>query len=736
MRSRSGWLVPAAIVAAAFAVRLIMLLQTRNLPIYYQPLLDAGFFHQWAEFKRSVTWGEAAPAFREPAYAYFVALVYTVFRESLSILRVIQCLLGSASVLLLYAATRKIYGRLAATVAAVVLALFSPAIFFSSEINETTLAVFLVIASAYALTRAGKGLPFFNASLSGLLAGAAFLTRFVSVVALPAWILHLLLSREPRLRKATLMLLVGFAIVPLCYHVLLLKTDQRAYFPLRTSWHALIGSGTTGGVTLEPEFEISLGGSRGAYRATASTNRIEGRRDMLRFAIIESPEIESETDAYRHWGDRAAEDLASDPAGYFGVFLKKLGVFWGPANPPSNLDMRYVADFSFLLKNRLFSFAVVAALGLLGLVAGVRRTSLGFALYALCLPLVASVYLVSDIEKMLIVPFLAMFAGVAFAAIAKSIRRRKTMKAIGLVVAGIVLIAVFHQLPGRELDRARNLVVAGDAYADAGIFDRAERLYGEAIGLSPGLADASISMAALYAGAGKSSQALEVLDRAILKSKDPQLRVQRAELLLMAGKPEEAMAGLRSLEKSYPYETRLHQLMGHVLLGTDAVEEAAVELQKELDYVGRGFITLSLMGDAAFRLGDYQHAASSLEEALAINPYSVPAASRLADTYSKTGQYPRACDVLGRILTVDPGNIPLRFKLGVCLYRADRPTDALMHFKELLKFDPTNADIALNMGTAYAAMDSVEKAIEMWEHALAIDPENEIARDNLRAARE
>jgi tetratricopeptide (TPR) repeat protein len=85
---------------------------------------------------------------------------------------------------------------------------------------------------------------------------------------------------------------------------------------------------------------------------------------------------------------------------------------------------------------------------------------------------------------------------------------------------------------------------------------------------------------------------------------------------------------------------------------------------------------------------------------------------------------------------VDPGNLPLRFKLGVFLYKADRPADALMHFKELLKFDPTNSDIALNMGTAYAAMDSVDRAIEMWERALALDPDNEIARENLRTARE
>jgi hypothetical protein len=40
------------------------------------------------------------------------------------------------------------------------------------------------------------------------------------------------------------------------------------------------------------------------------------------------------------------------------------------------------------------------------------------------------------------------------------------------------------------------------------------------------------------------------------------------------------------------------------------------------------------------------------------------------------------------------------------------------------------------MGTVYAEMDSLDRAIEMWEHALVLDPNNEMARENLRTARE
>jgi hypothetical protein len=33
-------------------------------------------------------------------------------------------------------------------------------------------------------------------------------------------------------------------------------------------------------------------------------------------------------------------------------------------------------------------------------------------------------------------------------------------------------------------------------------------------------------------------------------------------------------------------------------------------------------------------------------------------------------------------------------------------------------------------------MDSLDRAVEVWERALVLDPQNEMARQNLRTARE
>jgi tetratricopeptide (TPR) repeat protein len=166
------------------------------------------------------------------------------------------------------------------------------------------------------------------------------------------------------------------------------------------------------------------------------------------------------------------------------------------------------------------------------------------------------------------------------------------------------------------------------------------------------------------------------------------------------------------------------------------MQEAAEQLEQEVEVVGPGFITLSALGRAELALERYEEAASHLEAAMGLNPYNSPIAMQLADAYTRLGYHIKACDILSRILAIDPGNMPLRFKFANCLYRAERYVDALSHFKDLHKFDPANADFLLNMGTVYAAMDSLDRAIEVWEKALVLDPQNEMARDNLRTARE
>ena len=91
--------------------------------------------------------------------------------------------------MLVYSIGRRIYGLVAGAVAGILFALCIPALFFASELNEITLTLFLLTASAYLLVRAGEERAYLNSWLSGLLLGTAFVSSFLAIAALPAWLI-------------------------------------------------------------------------------------------------------------------------------------------------------------------------------------------------------------------------------------------------------------------------------------------------------------------------------------------------------------------------------------------------------------------------------------------------------------------------------------------------------------------------------------------------------------------
>jgi tetratricopeptide (TPR) repeat protein len=734
MGKQRFWLIGIAILVGAFVLRLAYLLQVKDLPFYYHPILDAGFFQRWAAYKQHVSWLEAGVPFRQPLYAYFLAVIFAGLRDSLNLVRVIQCALGGLTALLVYWIGRRLYGLLAGVIAGGLFAVCIPGIFFASELDEVTLTLLLLTAAAYLVVRAADAKPYLNLSLSGLLVGGAFLANFTAIAAVPAWLAASLGSGNRRVRKATPVMVIGLLVAPLCYHLFLAGGDQRAIMPLRASWQAFLGS-TTAGEAGKGWYEISIAGPDGAYTAIAQPDRIEGQRDAARFAVIEDSTATTARAAAGHWQARVLDDFAAGPLGFVKTYLTRLGLFWGKSEPPSNLGMRFLSRYSALLKTPVFSFGVIAALGLAGLALGTRRRSLHLTVFVVLFSLFAALFIVTDTLKVMVVPFLCVFGGYLVSEVLGRFRQGRAGGAAALIAAAAVAGLVVGLLPAVKTDEVANLVAVGGVYGEVAMFDRAEDFYREAIEADPARPEPYASLAGLYSSTGKAQAGLELLAAAQNRGiEDPRIGIEMASLLIMTGRQQEAMAELDRVKRTYPYEPRLHQLMGLALLDMGKPDLALIQLRKESDYVGGGFITYSALGRAEYETGDYEEAARYLEAALSFNPYNAPASVQLADTYSKLGQHLKACEVLGKILAVDPGNMPLRFKLANCLYRADRPQDALRHFKELEKYDPGNADILVNMGTVYAGMDSLEKAVEVWKRALVLDPGNEMARENLDLA--
>ncbi len=736
MKLSKNPLILTLIFVAAVGVRIISLLEVRDLPFYYHPIMDSGFFHQWALFKAGGNWADLSTPFREPGYAYFMALVYKLFPGSVLAVRILQSVLSGLTVVFAYKIASRLFDQLSALITSIILILCSLLIFFTLEMNETTFVLFLLVIGAYFLLKASDSKTPLYIFASGLLLGAAFVARFTIVIVGIAWLIYLLTRPSRKLRAGAALFIIGAALLPALYQVFLVENGERSLLPARSGWQAYLSSSATGEVAKYPFMEINVTGCEGVGKAHVATDWTDGERDALRLAKVESGKQLGPRQACRHWHKKNLDEFLADPGRYLSHYLRKLGTFWGRSLPPANIDSRYVARFSLMLRNPLFSFIVVVSLGFVGMIIfGARQGALSVTIVVYSLA--ASLFFVSDAEKAIVIPFLAVFGGALVASIYRNLASMEWTGAFAQIGFVALIAIVVFLLPGIPLDEARHLVITGDIYSRESIIDESEESYKRALEISPESPDAYLSLSKLYATTGKVDQAIATLGRAIQQGvRDPRIYIEKASLLVVNKQPQLALGEIEKVEVVYPFEPRLHETKGLALLSLGKYEEAVRELQKEVQIGHPTPVTLTSLGKANLALGKYEEAEKWFRSVVDKNPYDAYAVSGLVDACAKLGKHEEAINALANVLRVDPGNIKLRFKLANELYRAGKLNSALHHYKELHKFYPKNVDFLLNMGVVYAEMDSLDRAIEMWKKVLELDPQNELARENLRKALE
>ena len=88
-------------------------------------------------------------AFDDSGYIFFLTLIYAVFNKSVIVVRLIQALIGSATVVLIYRIGKNLFGEEAGKQAAILSAVFQPLILYVSIHLKETLMVYFVLLFIY-----------------------------------------------------------------------------------------------------------------------------------------------------------------------------------------------------------------------------------------------------------------------------------------------------------------------------------------------------------------------------------------------------------------------------------------------------------------------------------------------------------------------------------------------------------------------------------------------------------
>jgi len=701
-----------AVLGAALLYKLVYLVYyAQQMPFYHLPMGDSLIYLDWA---RSIIggdfWGtgEAFRVFyRAPLYPYLLAVLLKVFGGALLPVYLLQVLLGTLNLFLLYVITRRLFSHLAGLAAMALGGFYAALVFKETKLVAITLTITLLLLAVWLLLTAAGTRARWQWLAAGVCLGLASLTWGGVVAIVPiALLVWLALRPRPRFALFFLMVLGWFAaILPATLHNLLAGND----FVLINS-----NSGYTFYQGNNPAASGTIVHPPEVYERTYDGRFPTGIADQQYFdigyaSLVLKPvqpgqkqEMVKPSEASGFWLRRGLSWIAKNPGTYLRLEFQKLVLALGNYEFPSNYYLEVEQREVPVLKLAFVPFALLLGLGVLGMVYACRRWRGHWPLHLVIWTTFAILlvfYAGSRYRLPLILP-LAAFAGAGLAQIADHWRHRRAGFVELIIVALVMVVSwVFCAVPLAK----RYAFTTALGYRNLG---EAQLAQGNPLRARRGL-DKAVGIFEQHALFDRTTLATSALAEILALRGDVRLQERRAD---------SAVADYhRALETDPRAAQPLAKLASAFFVsGTQFVPSGSVESRRLLDsalHYAEAWQTADTLSVQAQALaGDIQVARGDTTAALAAYQQFATRAGRgwqqallaMAGLYLARRDTVQALAALDELLARDSTNLPAHLlKANVAAARQDS-AGALAGYQLAGRLDTLAAEPTLRLGSYFA----------------------------------
>ncbi len=605
-----------AALAGALLLRILLVLSLEGKPFFYVPIVDAAAFDRWANDIATRSFVGDRAFYQDPLYAYGLGIFYKVWGRDLLAARLVQAVIGTLGLWMLFEALRRFLGYKTAITALLIGAFSKAFMFYDAMLLKDFLGVVAIEGSllCWSLDRKWKWIAF------GATLGLGSLVRGNMMLLVVAAAAFLALRREWRPAAFTVAGALA-TIAPVTIRNIAVEKDL-VISTSQFGGNLFIGNNpenTTGRYhkpaflrEANPEFE-------------ASDFKLEAER------LNRRPMKPSEVD--RYWRGRAVEYIGGNPGTFIGVTIKRFLMLITAFEIPDDHNMYFMERFSWLLRMPL----VTAGLFVFPLaVAGIylswpdrgRFAMLYVLLGAYTLSIVC--FFIFGRYRLPMVPILIVFAAHAVVRTAEMIGHRmsqvpKTATAIFVVAAVIVNVPLPEAIGGHRDFRVahRNL---GVYYRDGDRPLEAAKEFEAAAALKPDyLKDDTfvLVLAECYEKGGDPGRALETYVR---------------------------LAKLNTVAPDVPYR------VGMLYLREKSYERAAEFLEETLRRDPKHAAAYEPLAEA-YRLARRPDAArDTLDRGAALSPQDWSVRLKRAELYRELAMWKEALAAAEEVLRLKPGH--------------------------------------------------------------------------------
>jgi 4-amino-4-deoxy-L-arabinose transferase-like glycosyltransferase len=526
----------ACICGLAFFLRFLNVLQTFEVPTLVQLLGDAKGYFDWAVRISDGDWYGTETFYQAPLYPYFLAVLIKVFGPSITLIRMVQMLLGVAGVALIGLASRKLFSERIGLVSALMLAVYPPAIHYEGIIQKAGLATFLLCVVIVACAYLQSERRWRYACLTGVSLGLLVLTRENALLWTPLIPLWILLGIQDTIRQRCA--LVG------CYAggiALILLPVAARNASLGGEW-----SPTT--FQAGPNFYIGNNlQANGIYipLIPGHGTPMYERDDAERLAEKAVGHELSAREVSKFWMSQAWKEIRQSPSHWLQLMIAKTFMVFNRYEVPDVECMYIFREYSAPLQlSRLWHFGTLCPLGIWGLIATRGNWRQLWLYYLLLLTMIAAVvgFFILGRYRNPIAILLIPFAAAGLADLITRVRegRWRSIKiAAVLLLTGIVCNIRVHEEQSLQASCYMNM---GISACQAGNVSEGIQLLQHALTEFPEMAEGYVNLGRAYMLNRQPDRAVQCFQVAlVLDARLEGVHFQLGEALEFSGDRQQAI---------------------------------------------------------------------------------------------------------------------------------------------------------------------------------------------------
>ncbi|MBE0643102.1 MAG: glycosyltransferase family 39 protein [Bacteroidetes bacterium] len=566
-------LIPAALFAGAVVFRLLFVFSLEDTPFFLQHFSDTRLYMRLAGQINGA--GIPHAYFMSPLYPYIIAVVQKITGNPELWVRILQSVFGGTTVLLTYLLGIKLFQRWTGILAAVIVAMYAPLIYYDGLILTESLQTLLLTAHLFFLISAFERRDLWYWIGAGILLGLSVITRASIILFLPTLFVMWLFMRgqsRPPLRNilvyaaATLLLL------------------------LPTALHNAATEGVFMPVTSSFGYNLYAGNNANATGLYAMPEGVDLDRDLngRRWAEQHTGREMNAAEVSAFWRDRAIAWITAHPVDAVSLLGRKFLLFFHSGEIDQlGLSMRFfTSEFGPVLGLPAGIFPALLILAVIGLLLALPERRGGWIppMFIAVYVFSTIVFFVSGRLRLPLMPVLVTYAAYALVTIVQRSRAGTIMSLrMPVIVGASAVLAVFIMQPEVHQGFEQEYIKLGQAAFVSGDYSGAELRFRASL-KEEETVDGLVNLGNALAAQHRADEAAVQYRAALTRdSTDALAWFNFGNLRMQTGSPQYAYGYWKKAVECDPLLAEARRNLGLLLMQAGRLPEAEQQLRMYLE---------------------------------------------------------------------------------------------------------------------------------------------------------